>query len=441
VKYGVPLAALLAPSACSISIPAYHCDGVSHFCASGEMCSGGNCVAVVADSGVGAGLPFGFAPSNFIPSATPTFQPLTIDCPTQILAVGTGHIVEDCGTPPASSLPTFSVEVQDGGENALLVSMSALFIGDAGSLQITGDEPVIFAVYGDAIIQGPIFAGALGMSSGPGASPASVCQTAPGDSSLSGGGGGAGGAFGAGGGGGGRGGTFGGDGGSAGGPNGDSDLIPLRGGCAGGAGGQGSGVAQNSDGGGGGGAIEISASGQLTLGACISVPGGGGQGAYSPSGPSATGGWGGAGGGSGGAILLEANVIDLLDGGCLTANGGGGGAGSIQFWTDVASGEDGHEYDATPASGAAADDAGSVNSIRGWGGAGGSASSPAGAGRAGNSCCGCSGPLPDGGSDPTTYNGGGGGGGGAVGRIRVRAQTGCAIGNALQSPAAVVTCD
>jgi hypothetical protein len=96
--------------------------------------------------------------------------------------------------------------------------------------------------------------------------------------------------------------------------------TPLQGGCGGGSGSN-SGGGVRSAGGGGGGALELSAGGNLILGATalIDVGANGGVGGLDISA--------GGGGGAGGMVILEGVTVTLAQGGFVAANGGGGGAG------------------------------------------------------------------------------------------------------------------
>jgi hypothetical protein len=167
-------------------------------------------------------------------------------------------------------------------------------------------------------------------------------------------------------------------------PSGSTNLVPLRGGCAGGAGGFNGGL-----GGGAGGAIQLVAAGDFTLSGRISASGGGGRGVQGAGG-------GGGGGGSGGGVLLQANT--LTQSGIITVNGGGGGEGSrSSVFTD--NGNNGAASLNTPASG------GQGLSSGGNGGMGGVPGEAATNGQQGSSS--------------SINAAGGGGGGGAPGRIRI----------------------
>jgi hypothetical protein len=101
------------------------------------------------------------------------------------------------------------------------------------------------------------------------------------------------------------------------------ELVPLVGGSSGAGGPFAEGTATLTapgPGGGGGGALQISATGSITVSATGRVNAGGGGGGETVDA-------GGAGGGAGGALLLEAPTVTIAVGGILAANGGGGGGG------------------------------------------------------------------------------------------------------------------
>jgi hypothetical protein len=179
-------------------------------------------------------------------------------------------------------------------------------------------------------------------------------------------------------------------------------LVPLYGGCGGGGGGYG--PAPKSAGGGGGGAIQISASGVISVIGVINAPGAGGRGSgiYSAGG----------GGGSGGSILLEG--AGVMVSGMLAANGGGGGGGGGYY--PPAAGQNG-QASLDPATGGTKGDI----YVGGDGGDGGAGSTPAGLdGQYG------------------THEGGGGGGG--AGRIRLNGlNVTCSATNASPAPATGTT--
>lgn len=161
--------------------------------------------------------------------------------------------------------------------------------------------------------------------------------------------------------------------------SGNSELVPLRGGCGG----------EPEFSSGGGGAIQLFSRTQIVVSGAVAANGGGGY----------------NGGGSGGGILLEAPTVEVS--GQVVANGGGGASG-------VGPGEDGR-LDATPARGGA-----SGYSDGGDGGNGGTGKS--GATNGGN--------FVTANSAQAT----GGDGGGGVGRIRVNTASGDPLRSGLFSP-------
>jgi hypothetical protein len=349
-------------------------------------------------------------------------------------AVGAGvpdgtHVVLDCGDATFDSSdqefdgfcdeePVVTVVKQVDGSEAVVLAMASLVIAQGSSLTLSGDRPVIVAVYGDAKIAGLLSAGGATGVDGPGAGRA--CAMGAGSSGgmspggNSGSGGGSGGGFGSPGGSGGSNGTSGTrvDGG---GEEGDDTLVPLRGGCPGGKGGVRMEMALPAAGGGGGGAVQVSARGKLTIGGTVSAPGGGGGGGEDAKD-------GGAGGGSGGAILLEGSPVAIGPDAFVTANGGGGGGGRAHDGGGTTqAGVGGAIVALEPASGGE----GAETGAHGGGGAAVRASAA-------------------GGGDPSASGllfdyGAGGGGGGGVGRIRVNGATSCVPGGSF-SPVPFVVC-
>jgi len=138
-------------------------------------------------------------------------------------------------------------------------------------------------------------------------------------------------------------------------------------------------------GGGGGGALQISACGNVSIGAnvLVNASGGGGRHGVTTSGA--------GGGGSGGAILIEGPSLGASVDGELVCNGGGGGQGA------GTSSDDGANWD--PSSAVTSPAPGGNNTGAGPGGKGGD---------------GAAGTTP---SPSPSPGAGGGGGGGAAGRI------------------------
>ncbi|MFO0728826.1 MAG: hypothetical protein U1E65_33920 [Myxococcota bacterium] len=332
--------------------------------------------ATVPDSGVPA---YPYTPSNFNPAMVGQVQPrLSFGCGVTSFDTQTLAFTNFCGGTP----PTPVAWTQPAGGQAVLFAVLGLDVLPGSVLHITGDKPIIFAVFGNSSIAGRLEARADTVTPGPGAGSTSDCAALHGNAPAAGNGGGGGGSFGAVGGAGGRAGTN--AGGTVGVAGGAPTLVPLRGGCPGGAGG---GSAPGTAGAGGG-AIQVSVSGTLSVPGEIHAGGGGGGGGHAASG--------GAGGGSGGGILLEGATVSAV--GSVVANGGGGGGGG----GGAASGLPGQNGGIGTANGGGAPSGG------GSGGTGATRNNPATTG---------------------TNASFGGGGGGGLGRIRINAQTCMVTGN------------
>lgn len=369
-------------------------------------------------------------PEGTFPYVPSHFDPLSAG----IMNAARESVVLDCGVTRFDSTslaftnfcgagePAAVLAPQSGGSDAVVLVMDGLTIASGATLELTGNRPVILAVFGDARIDGTLDASARGPTPGPGAG--LDCASGQGDDggqsewqSGVGAGGGGGGAFGSSGGDGGEGGLASqGDGSpdpaaTGGTALGSAGLASLRGGCAGGDGGEG--TDDGGPGGAGGGALQVSAARVLEVNGTITAAGGGGT-----AGMSALSG--GGGGGSGGAIALEAATLEFGGAAKLNANGGGGGAGQAADPEDAAAsaGADG-------ASGIGAAAGGDPESTGGRGGNGAAAGVSAQAGDVGGAS--------------SSYGHGGGGGGGGVGRVTVRGADGCVLPGA-SSPAPTVEC-
>lgn len=319
---------------------------------------------------------------------------------------GFGPATSSCPWPSTLPAPVVLQQVGAPGPEVLAFSTTELVINPGARVFFVGKRPVALLVHGDARIQGQLFARAFNARM-PGAGADSAwCDGGIGRS-------GAGDREGGGGGGyldlGGAGGRIGAHNGGA--PNGNPEIVPLRGGCSGGTGWS----APTDQPGLGGGGLQLTVRNRLEI-----VDGG----FVTASGLGAPGGDGGsaaAGGGSGGALLLQANDVFLFRG-ALTANGGGGGEGGTRTNSssaDGASGAAGALATALPAPGGS-----NGNCCGGNGG-------PGGAGNAG----------PDGGTNGVTSSNNtpaGGGGGGSRGRIRIDTPgTGsCTLTSSVVSPEA-----
>ena len=236
-------------------------------------------------------------------------------------AAGTTTIDLASGITPGGCAATLdytdNVAQTGGGPNVTVVRLQGLTVSNGHVLRLTGTRPVVLLVAGDVAIDsgGVIDVGASGLTNGPGALDCGAQANGLGAASTSGGWGGGGGGFG----------TAGGQGGyntvNGGTAQTGITLEPLRGGCRGGAS-----MSSATGVGGGGGAIEISASGTISIGATsaagISAGGGGAPAALAAASI------GGNGGGSGGGILLVSPALATLgSNGGLFANGGAGSSG------------------------------------------------------------------------------------------------------------------
>ncbi len=375
-------------------------------CSLGVCDSQGQCMAII-DGGTDAGTSradAGFVPSNFDPSQVPVTSVNAVFTCDATVTIGDTTVTiagakRGC-TPP--TIPTAAVP-QAGGTTAALLAMSSLVINPGVTVRVVGTRPVIFAVLGTATLEGNINVSAVdSSSSGPGGNTDNFCLSnrgTPGSGSNAPTGGGGGGAYGTSGASGGVGTgstTNAGVGASA---NGNDELIPLRGGCAGGNGGSLAGGFLGRA----GGALQITAFGVLSLNGQLASSGSPGLGGFGFQA-------GGGGGGSGGGILLESPRVTVGAAARITANGGGGGAGATN--RSGGSGEGGTAT-GTPALGGTGP---------ACGGAGGQGAAILGAAAAGEA----------GGGTGCGATGGGGGGGGGMGRIRVNASQGCSL-----APAAV----
>ena len=307
----------------------------------------------------------------------------------------TGQVRDD--TNALVSVDSYDVAAPTDGVAVRVLRVKSLSMGDVA---VNGATALAIVSDGDITITGKLDVGGIHSLPGPGA-----YSCAAGDFSKSGNE-----AAGSGGGGFASSGREGGStasltGGSSGTVNGNAQLVPLRGGCAGG-GGPDYFSGNYRSGGGGGGAVQLVSRTEIRLMGSGELDLSGGGGGYL-KGPLEFGGGGyvgaGLGGGSGGAALLEAPVVQFESGTGVHANGGGGGCA-------FAYGSDGTlTTSVTP---------GATCSGRGNGGYGAGKLSTAGPG--GSQVSG----------DPQS----GGGGGGGQGRIRVNASTYNPLTGSITSP-------
>jgi hypothetical protein len=264
---------------------------------------------------------FPFEPTNFDPAihepAVSMQSNVTLDCGTSTFDSSTLAFGSWC----KQFQPTPVIAPQQEGPEIVILPVASLTIASGSTLRLTGSRPILFAVFGDALVAGTIDASATGTTPGAGGNwSCGASQGADGTGGtdrLVGASGGGGGGFATAG---GKSGTADTDGkqkpGAIGGVvRGTSSLSPLIGGCAGGKAGE-----CATPGGAGGGAIQISVASVLTITGAVRATGGAGT---TPCGADDEGG--GTGGGSGGAILLEGSSV-LTTGATLEVSGGDGGS-------------------------------------------------------------------------------------------------------------------
>ncbi len=347
--------------------------------------------------------------ANFDPTQTPppAASDVVLDCAAQFDSSANARTLDQwCG----ATAPAVWEVMLSNGESAVVLAMTGFTISATGSLHLSGDVPVILAVYGDAQLYGPLDANADQAGPDAGSNATDCGNGGPGEDRAGGGsGGGGGGGFG-------EDGATGGDGDSGDGSGGTlgaapgGNLEPLRGGCAGGPGGPGdSGTTRVAVGGAGGGALQLSVAGTCTLGSLVAANGGGGAAVDSDHS-------GGGGGGSGGGVLVQAATLLLTGSAAVVANGGGGGGGN----DDPGAGEPGFN--------------GLFQDVAAPGGASGGGAS-AGGGNGGHASGAATSPT-----QASANNSGGGGGGGGVGVIRLDGLLpgGCTSSGATLSPLPVV---
>ena len=263
---------------------------------------------------------FGYAPSNFDPTGYTPPAGDTTDCNGTYDSTMHAFTIGSCG----GQAPVIQGNVLQvhGGQSVDVLVFKNLTL--SGTLTLTGANPVIFAVYGNAKISGTINASASGATPGPGGNKCAAADNgAAGSSAQWEPGAGGGGLAGKGGNGGNSNAQSGGNGGAARG----TATVPLAAGCAGSPPSNPS-LGYSTPAGAGGGGVQISAAGTLDLtGGTVTATGSNGG----PGEPGkcanlypAQNGTGGAGGGSGGVVLLEGSTVTS---GTSKVSGGTGGTG------------------------------------------------------------------------------------------------------------------
>lgn len=447
---GVPLDCTNAipPDECQVSAGATCVAGACPFVprsgsCDGGVCAAGVCVPVTVDAGAGdAGVDGGSSPvdaggldagamdagsvdAGASDGGAAFVQPSNVTLATISGATSLAHFNVTCssiinlnpvgiqatGLCAAPTFPAPTLVPQTNGPTLVLFVMDRLTIAQGVTLRVnrgsmggTGDRAAVFAVKGDATINGTLDVstqdGFVGLNyvleSGAGGE-GSFCPAATaGNAVTSRSGGGHGGAFGDSSGGGGRGADNGGMGAPGRVAGGTEALTPLRGGCPGSRGGNGAGTRYGRA----GGAVQLWVRGQLVVNGAILASGGRGLSAQAEGG-------GGGGGGSGGGILIEATSLTLASSAIVAANGGSGAEGSSYGYGS--NGQNGTVGVSTAPGGTGA------NICGGFGGRGGARAGTATAGQNGDPDSNCS------------NLGGGGGGGGSIGRIRINALNPCNV--------------
>lgn len=271
-----------------------HCGRCNNRCGATEECQSGQCAPT-----------YTFTPTNFDPRALPADSPdVRFDCNDTTFDSSSLTFSGPCGQ-------NLQPLMQSG---IAVIPVGNLVVTSNARLKLIGDVPVLFAVFGDATIDGVISASANGGTPGSGGNHGACGSNdaigGDGSAFIVGGGGGGGAYLGSGGGGGVGTLARGADGGSR---WGSATLTPLVGGCPGGSGGG----CSSREGGAGGGAVQISATNRIVVTGRVEANGG--------TGPNGCGVGGGAGGGSGGAVVLEAAFVTVANAGRVEADGGDGG--------------------------------------------------------------------------------------------------------------------
>ncbi|MGH7270171.1 MAG: hypothetical protein ACREJ3_07035, partial [Polyangiaceae bacterium] len=307
-----------------------NCGACGAPCAGGATCSASVCTGASPDAGPDGCSPIALPPSVDV-DATQWAANFKTSPAWNCNAAGTTTLDSTAGTITSTSCALGTLDFTNnvtqsvaGGPAVMVVRLTGLTVTKSHILKLQGDKPIVFLVSGNVTVDtgGMINADSSGTTRGAGGD-YSGCGTSAGTASNSMSTGGGGGGFG----------TAGGYGASPSGSSGSAGgiaaagltLQPLRGGCTGGVGGS------SSPAGAGGGAVEISASGTITIGhagdtssttGTLTAAGGGSV--------AASGGQnvGSGGGGSGGAIVFVSPVAATFSGnGAARAHGGGSGAG------------------------------------------------------------------------------------------------------------------
>ena len=249
-----------------------NCGGCGVVCSA--TCQGGSCFT-----------PFGYAPSNFTATTYAGHVPgtgTTVNCNVTYTSPGTAGPSTWCGGTGPYVVPNVA---QAGGPNVDVLVFNSLTVASSFTVTLTGSNPVIFAVFGNASIDGTINAGTSGTKAGAGGNNATYCTPAPQDSQNAQWGGGGGGGRALAGGKGNQGNQASGGFDNGGAASGNANAVPLLGGCSGEIGGNVCGrtlpqCAMPGNAceppGAGGGGVQISAAGTVSVAGAIVSNGNGG---------------------------------------------------------------------------------------------------------------------------------------------------------------------
>src|SRR5262249_22353581 len=99
------------------------------------------------------GVTFDYAPSNFDPAAITQIGPgIDLECPSPQLDTDALDFSSWCGQPA----PRTMMHPQSGAPEAVVIALGDLRVGAATTLKVFGTRAVIFAVFGNATIEGTI---------------------------------------------------------------------------------------------------------------------------------------------------------------------------------------------------------------------------------------------------------------------------------------------
>ncbi|HZN93860.1 MAG TPA: putative metal-binding motif-containing protein, partial [Myxococcales bacterium] len=122
----------------------------------GQGCGGSN----VCDHDGGCGPLYPYTPSNFTPPAATAFAPLRFECGGTVTLDTTpgAATVWGGGTALCGQVPPLPIDrPQTGAGTVALIPVQQLVVASGTDLVVSGSRPVIFAVFGDAQIDGRLW--------------------------------------------------------------------------------------------------------------------------------------------------------------------------------------------------------------------------------------------------------------------------------------------